>query len=78
MRGDDRTMRGTGTLYRQPGSRFWWMQYFSHGQRFRESTGRERHKDAQTVLKDKLLAIGDGPSEIPQFDRRRALCGHRT
>ena len=55
-------MRGTGTLYRQRGSRFWWMQYFNHGQRFRDSTARERYKDAQDVLKSKFLAIGDGPS----------------
>ncbi len=38
------------------------MQYFDHGQRFRESTARERYKDAQDVLKNKLLTIGDGPS----------------
>jgi integrase len=48
------------------------MQYFNHGQRFRESTARERYKDAQAVLKDKLLAIGDGPAHDPS---RTAVAG---
>lgn len=50
-------MRGFGTIYRQRKSRFFWMQYFVDGQRFRESTKRERMKDAQDVLKTKLLEI---------------------
>jgi integrase len=56
-------MRGLGTLYKQRGSRFWWMQYFNRGRRFRESTGCELHRDAQRVLKQKLLAIGDGRTD---------------
>jgi len=59
-------MRGFGTLYRQRGSRFWWMQYYEHGRRRRASTGREQKTAAQDVLKQKLLevrqAIGDGSS----------------
>jgi integrase len=38
------------------------MQYFNRGRRVRESTSRERYKDAQAVLNKKLLAIGDGPA----------------
>jgi integrase len=50
-------MRGFGTIFRQRKSRFFWMQYFVAGQRFRESTKRERMKAAQDVLKNKLLEI---------------------
>lgn len=50
-------MRGLGTLYRQRGSRFWWMQHFHHGQRFRKSTGCDRLKDAQDVLRKTLADI---------------------
>lgn len=50
-------MRGSGTLYRQRASRFWWMQFFHHGQRFRQSTGCDRNKDAQNVLRKTLLDL---------------------
>src|SRR5205807_688608 len=50
-------MRGSGTLYRQRASRFWWMQYFHHGRRFRKSTGCDRIKDAQDVLRKTLVDI---------------------
>jgi len=50
-------MRGAGTLYRQRGSRFLWMQYFHHGQRFRKSTGCDRVKDAQDILRKTLVEI---------------------
>jgi integrase len=53
-------MRGLGSLYRQKRSRFWWMQYSIRGRRVRESTGCELHRDAQRVLKDKVLGLGDG------------------
>jgi integrase len=57
-------MRGFGTIYRQRKSRFFWMQYFVAGQRFRESTRCDRQKDAQQVLKNKLLDIQQSaPSE---------------
>jgi integrase len=50
-------MRGSGTLYRQSASRFWWMQYFHRGRRFRRSTGCDRIKDAQDVLRKTLVDI---------------------
>jgi integrase len=50
-------MRGSGTLYRQRASRFWWMQYFHRGCRFRQSTGCDRFKDAQDVLRKTLVDI---------------------
>lgn len=50
-------MRGLGTIFRQRNSRFLWMQYYSAGQRFRESTGCERLKEANDVLRNKLLEL---------------------
>jgi integrase len=54
-------MRGLGTLYRQCGSRFWWMQYFAAGRRFRESTKCERQREAQDVLQSKLAQLRHSP-----------------
>lgn len=50
-------MRGFGTIFRQRGSRFFWMQYFVDGQRVRESTKCDRIREAQDVLRTKILAI---------------------
>lgn len=50
-------MRGMGSVYRQRGSRFWWMQYWQEGARRRRSTGKEKYKAACDVLKQKLIAI---------------------
>lgn len=50
-------MRGLGTIFRQRGSRFFWMQYYADGERMRESTKCDRIRDAQDVLKNKLLEI---------------------
>lgn len=46
--------RGDGTLYRQSGSRFWWMQYWRGGKRHRESTKTESRREAEKTLKAKL------------------------
>lgn len=62
-------MRGLGTIFRQHGSRFFWMQYYVAGERFRESTKCDRIRDAQDVLKAKLLEIqqqGGGSASAPR------------
>lgn len=55
-------MRGMGTVYRQKGSRFWWMQYWRDGVRHRESTHREKFKDARDVLKEKIMDVAQDQS----------------
>jgi integrase len=50
-------LRGFGTIFRQKGSRFLWMQYWHNGQRHRESTVCEKPKAAQEILRQKLLAL---------------------
>ena len=44
-------MRGDGTIYRQKGSRFWWMSYWQNGQRHQKSTGCDKPKPARDVLR---------------------------
>jgi integrase len=47
-------VRGCGTIYRQKGSRFFWMQYWRNGEAHRESTKCEKAKAAQDVLRQRL------------------------
>lgn len=62
-------MRGSGTLYLQKGSRFLWMQYWRDGARHRESTGSEKPKAAQEVLRAKMREID------LEKEKRRAQAG---
>jgi integrase len=63
-------MRGSGTLYLQKGSRFLWMQYWRDGARHRESTGCEKPKAAQEVLRAKMREI-----DVEKEKRRAAGAG---
>ena len=58
-----------GTLYLQKGSRFLWMQYWRDGARHRESTGSEKPKAAQEVLRAKMREID------LEKEKRRAQAG---
>jgi hypothetical protein len=73
-------MRGSGTLYRQPASRFWWMQYFHRGQRFRRSMGCDRVKDAQDVLRKTLVDIEQQEMDLGRMFRRlrQERSNHKT
>jgi integrase len=55
-----RRPRGTGCLYRQPGSEIWWVQFHRNGQRFRESTGTDNKRKAQDYLQDKIAEASLG------------------
>ena len=52
--------RGTGCLYRQPGSKIWWVQFHQNGQRFREPTGTDNKRKAQDYLRDKIAEASLG------------------
>lgn len=62
------TPRNFGTIYRQKGSRFWWIQYFENGQRKRFSSESEDRQRACDLLKEKLAAR---PHAAPLGDRNR-------
>jgi integrase len=59
-------MRGMGTCYRQAGSRFWWIQYWHEGKRFRESSECVKLRDAQNFLRAKLLAFQAGVRPVTE------------
>ena len=40
-----------GSLYKQPGSRIWWVKYHVHGRPVRESTGTADEQEAKRCLK---------------------------
>jgi integrase len=63
--------RGTGSLYRRKGSRFFWCQYFVNKTVIRESTGSETRKGASDFLQKKLIEIGAGRALDPEAGKAR-------
>jgi hypothetical protein len=49
--------RGTGSIYKQKGSKVYWMKYHVHGKPRRESTGKRDYSDALDVLKLKVSEV---------------------
>lgn len=43
--------RGLGSIFRRPGSPYWYIQYSANGRMVRESSGSDKHSDAQRLLK---------------------------
>jgi integrase len=52
--------RGTGSVYRQPGSRNLWIKYYKNGRAFRESTHTGDRRKAEQKLKQRLAEIATG------------------
>ncbi len=52
--------RGEGHVFKQPESRYWWIQYWHHGKRYRESSKSTRKKDAQALLRARLGVLDTG------------------
>lgn len=55
-----RLRRGSGSLYRQPGSSMWWVSYYVAGRRVRESTGTRNRAKAREFLDRRLGQRADG------------------
>lgn len=66
-------LRGDGSVYRQKGSRFWWIQFFVDGERRRESTKTENEKLAWRILRNKLVAIENGELAAGSADKLEKL-----
>lgn len=64
-------MRGNGTVYRQKGSRFWWIQYYRDGKAERESSKSAKHKVAADLLKTRLVEVLQQPLFDPASERLR-------
>jgi integrase len=58
-------MRGFGSTYRQKDSRYWWIQYWRDGKRVRESSGSDKLKAAQDLLKQRVLETRGGDTALP-------------
>src|SRR5258708_14442939 len=63
--------RGTGSIFKMSGSRFWWIQYSRHGRPIRESSGSINDKDAGKLLKKRLAAITVGTYEPLKLEKIR-------
>ncbi len=61
--------RGTGSLYRQPGSQNWWCQYSMNGRPQRESTGTSKKREAESFLRKRLAEVSGGNFLGPQVER---------
>lgn len=63
--------RGTGSIYRQPGTMNWTIQYYLNGKRVREKTGTDDRKAAQQKLTARLSQIDKGEAVLPS--RRKPM-----
>ena len=62
--------RGTGSIYKQPGSRFYWVCYYdASGKAWRQSSKSEKVTDAQNLLKTKLGEVASGNFVSPKVQR---------
>jgi hypothetical protein len=52
--------RGSGSLYKQPGSNVWWMSYYRNGRQLRESTGTTDEANAGKILKKRVAQVTTG------------------
>ena len=60
-----------GSLYKQPGSRIWWVKYHVHGRPVRESTGTADEQEAKRCLKTREGQLASGQPLVPRLDRIR-------
>ena len=60
-----------GSLYKQPGSRIWWVKYHVHGRPVRESTGTADEQEAKRCLKTREGQLAAGQPLVPRLDRIR-------
>ena len=71
------THRGAGSIYRQNGSRVWWLSYYRNGRRIRESSGSSSQSKARQLLNKRLgeIATGQGVRRDAQQIRVPDLLG---
>jgi hypothetical protein len=52
--------RGTGSIFRKAGTKFWWIAYSFRGHSYQESSKSTDKKDAEALLKERLHQIANG------------------
>ena len=55
-----RRQRGTGRIYHQKGSSFWWIQYYRDGVLYRESTRTSSKHEAEKLLALRIGSVSGG------------------
>lgn len=70
--------KGTGSIFRMRGSRYWWIGYVSEGKRRFESSESERKADAQALLTDRLGDVQKGVPVTPKLNRKTLGEGLRS
>jgi integrase len=66
---EERGNWGSGSIFRQKGSRFWWISYYRDGKHFRESSKSTRPNDAKSLLRKRIGQMEAGTFVSPK-DRR--------
>lgn len=69
MENEKRRPRGTGSIFKQEGSRFWWVCYSVNGKPVRESSKSEKITDAQNLLKKRNGEAESGNLIPPKIQR---------
>lgn len=64
-----RRPRGTGSIFKRPGSCFWWVCYYVNGKAVRESSGSTKITDAQNLLKTRNGEVESGNFVSPNVKR---------
>src|SRR5687768_9081146 len=64
-----RSTSGTGSVYRPKDRAVWWLSYYRHGRRIRESSGSTVKAAALALLKQRLGEIGSGRYVGPESER---------
>src|SRR5437764_7383759 len=52
--------RGSGSIYKRPGSRFYQIKFSKDGRAYRESTGTDKIAEAKAILQDRLSKLSQG------------------
>jgi len=62
--------RGSGSIFKKPGTRFWWIAYSFRGHSYQESSGSVDRKDAVKLLRARLIKITKPNFVDPAKERR--------
>ena len=65
--------RGSGSIFKKPGTRFWWIAYSFRGHSYQESSGSMDRKDAVKLLRERLRKVTKPHFVDPAMERRWTL-----
>src|SRR5262249_19446548 len=65
--------RGSGRIFKKPGSRFWWIGDSFRGKSYQESSGSVDRKEAVKLLRERLRKVNKPNFVDPAMERRWTL-----